>query len=80
MFGVTVLIENSCSDDPELQCMELFQTLDDVLFRANHLMDEFSLECGSDEDSLEPATRETLLAVTFNDDLTWRAYIAEIKE
>ena len=77
MYGLTTLIEFPNSDDPKLEGMELFDSAEAAVSKANKLLKVFIDEYG--EDITQRATTKNLFAMGFNGEVTWRAYISEIK-
>ena len=75
MYGLVTFIAYRDSEDPRLQRMELYKSLDQAVERANALMDAYHRKYG--EDYSERATAENLMAVAGNGDVTWRAWISE---
>ena len=78
MYGIAELIEYPNSEDPKLQRIELFDSLEEAINRANRLIDVFFEEFGGDY-RLE-ATEENMFAFATNDEVIWRTYITKIKE
>ena len=84
MYGIAELIEYPNSEDPKLQRIELFDSLEEAINRANRLIDVFCLidvffeEFGGDY-CLE-ATEKNMFAFATNDEVVWRAYITKIGE
>ncbi len=78
MYGIAELIEYPNSEDPKLQRIELFDSLEEAINRANRLIDVFFEEFGGDY-CLE-ATEENMFAFATNDEVIWRTYITKIKE
>ena len=73
MYGLVTFIEYRDSQDPKLLEMELYDSLEAAINRANALMDKYHEEYG--EDYFERATYGNLMAVAGNGDVDWRAYI-----
>ena len=78
MYGIAELIEYPNSEDPKLQRIELFDSLEEAINRANRLIDVFFEEFGGDY-CLE-ATEKNMFAFATNDEVVWRAYITKIRE
>ena len=82
MYGIAELIEYPNSEDPKLQRIELFDSLEEAIEeainRANRLIDVFFEEFGGDY-CLE-ATEKNMFAFATNDEVIWRTYITKIKE
>ena len=78
MYGIAELIEYPNSEDPKLQRIELFDSLEEAINRANRLIDVFFEEFGGDY-CLE-ATEKNMFAFATNDEVVWRAYITKIEE
>lgn len=78
MFGITELIEYPGMQDPELLRMEIFDTVDEAIFRSNELLDEYNEEFG--EDYYDRASKDNMFAYAGNGDVNWRLYISEITE
>ncbi len=78
MYGIAELIEYPNSEDPKLQRIELFDSLEEAINRANRLIDVFFEEFGGDY-CLE-ATEKNMFAFATNDEVVWRAYITKIGE
>ena len=78
MYGIAELIEYPNSEDPKLQRIELFDSLEEAINRANSLIDVFFEEFGGDY-CLE-ATEKNMFAFATNDEVVWRAYITKIGE
>ena len=86
MYGIAELIEYPNSEDPKLQRIELFDSLEEAINRANEeainranrLIDVFFEEFGGDY-CLE-ATEKNMFAFATNDEVVWRAYITKIEE
>lgn len=78
MYGIAELIEYPNSEDPKLQRIELFDSLEEAINRANRLIDVFFEEFGGDY-CLE-ATEKNMFAFATNDEVVWRAYIIKIGE
>lgn len=76
MYGVTALLELPISEDPKLEQMETFLNLENAISRANELLDIFVEEYG--EDYSQKATTNNMMAIGYNGEVTWRAYIAKI--
>ena len=76
MYGLVTFIEYRESQDPKLQEMELYDSLDAAINRANILMDKYHENYG--EDYYERASYGNLMAVAGNGDVTWRAYIKRV--
>lgn len=77
MYGLVTFIAYRDSEDPRLRRMELYESLDQAVERANALMDAYHEEYG--EDYSERATAAKPMAVAGNGDVTWRAYISEVE-
>jgi hypothetical protein len=77
MYGLVTFSAYRDSEDPRLQRMELYKSLDQAVERANALMDAYHRKYG--EDYSERATAENLMAVAGNGDVTWRAWISEVE-
>ena len=78
MYGIAELIEYPNSEDPKLQRIELFDSLEEAINRANRLIDVLFEEFGGDY-CLE-ATEKNMFAFATNDEVIWRTYITKIKE
>ncbi len=78
MYGIAELIEYPNSEDPKLQRIELFDSLEEAINSANRLIDVFFEEFGGDY-CLE-ATEKNMFAFATNDEVVWRAYITKIGE
>lgn len=76
MYGIAELIEYPHSEDPKLQKIELFDSLEEAINRANSLIDVFFEDFGGEYS--QKATEKNLLAIASNDEVTWRAYITKI--
>ncbi len=77
MYGITALIEYPGLEDPKLKNMEVFDTVEEAVTRANALVDDYHEEY--DEDWSQRATVENLFACAGNSDVCFRVYIAEVK-
>ena len=77
MYGLVTFIVYRDSRDPRLQRMELFQSLEQAVERANDLMDSYHREYG--EDYFERATVVKPSAVASNDDVSWYACISQVE-
>ena len=78
MYGIAELIEYPNSEDPKLQKIELFYSLEEAINKANSLIDVFFEEFGGDY--FQKATEKNMFAVATNDEVIWRAYITKIGE
>ena len=77
MYAIAELLEIPDWNDPKLERIEVFDSLEEALSRSDELLDLYHEEYG--EDYYERANSKNMFAYAGNSDVTWRLYISEIK-
>ena len=75
MYGVINIMMFPCSEDPEMESLELFPSFDKARERSEEIIKEFVDDYG--EDYIEHTTKENSVAIMSNGDVTGFVYIVE---
>lgn len=76
MYGIAVIFTFPNMQDPKVERIEVYPSLDKAITRANDLLAEFLEEYG--EDYSEKATISKSTAYGYNGEVAWWAIIKEI--
>ena len=76
MYGLVLFITSAESEEPEIQMIDLYHSLEAAVSRANDLLEKFINE--NDVNDSERATVQKPFAAASNGDVVWRAYIHRV--